>query len=388
MLPLYVEVSPLLSQHLTGIGRFVARLVQALAPLTPLRLFSTLTRAQALEARLSPTLTAGHALVIDATQLPTAGDVAVWTRQLLARTARLSLHSEAARCPALFTAHHPGHRFFRREIGVLYDFTPMLLPWAHSEGTRKHYGRFFGQTSALFDKAVAISHSTAADAGWLCALPSSDVNVAYPGPSLCQPEHVCQAPVAHRSNLVLVVSTWEPRKNGEFLLEWFRSTKVLPEDMELWWVGARGWWCEGPSRWWRRVRGTRKVRFLGAVSDERLCRLYRQAAFTVYPSLYEGFGFPVLDSLLHGTPVLCGYNSSLQEFAGRGVHYFNACDPETLDAAYAEFLEAARLGTCPVPALVELHRRYSWEKLAQTVLDLCHGRSLPSRAISPALLAE
>ena len=70
-----------------------------------------------------------------------------------------------------------------------------------------------------------------------------------------------------------------------------------------------------------------------------MCAFYRRAAtFTIYPSFYEGFGFPVLDSLLHGAPVICGYNSSLQEFDCPGVHYFDATDGESLDEAVGEIL--------------------------------------------------
>jgi glycosyltransferase involved in cell wall biosynthesis len=54
----------------------------------------------------------------------------------------------------------------------------------------------------------------------------------------------------------------------------------------------------------------------------------------IYPSLYEGFGLPVLDALLHGTPVLCSGNSSLMEFAGPGVEFFDPCDSGSVDEAW------------------------------------------------------
>ena len=159
------------------------------------------------------------------------------------------------------------------------------------------------------------------------------------------------------------------RERGEELLH----TEVLDPGMELWWVGPTGWWA--PQEWLadlfrrgkRRSARGRKVRFLGVVPDRRLCQLYRQAAFTIYPSLYEGFGFPVLDSLLHDTPVLSSFHSSLQEFAGPGVFYFDPYDPASVDAAYRQ-LRAA-------PAVrvdhSGLRHRFSWDALAQTVLSLC-----------------
>ena len=141
--------------------------------------------------------------------------------------------------------------------------------------------------------------------------------------------------------------------------------------MELWWVGPNAWWAsrELLKNLKQRRRGRRggRIRLLGKVSDRRLCALYQQAAFTIYPSLYEGFGLPVLDSLMHRTPVLCSYHSSLQELAGPGVFYFDPCDPATLDEACRELQAAGPVTIDPG----SLRERFSWEKLAQTVMALC-----------------
>jgi glycosyltransferase involved in cell wall biosynthesis len=103
------------------------------------------------------------------------------------------------------------------------------------------------------------------------------------------------------------------------------------------------------------------------VSDQELCKLYQEAAFSIYPSLYEGFGFPVLDSLLHGTPILSSLNSSLQEFAVPGVHFFDAYDPGSLDEAYGR-LNAAGSSMIDRERLLA---QFSWDQLAQVVLKSC-----------------
>ena len=209
-----------------------------------------------------------------------------------------------------------------------------------------------------------MSHATKADARWLSVLPEDAVVAAHPGASLCVRTHVGLA-APRRPDRIVVVSTLEPRKNGRFLLDWFSTTEVLPAETELWWAGPQGWLSE-VSRLRRRGHA-RRVRFLGMIPDAELCTLYREAAFTIYPSLYEGFGFPVLDSLRHGAPVLASFNSSLQEFAGPGVFYFDACDPRSLDAACRALLAS------PVapPSQAELDARYSWDVLAATMLRLC-----------------
>jgi glycosyltransferase involved in cell wall biosynthesis len=355
--PIYVDVSALEERNLTGMGRFVAHLVQALAQFAPLGLLTT---------------KAGQYIRIQKAGPPRSGsDVECWARRLLRRP-RQALDGRSARnCAVVYTALRPPVRRFRREIGILYDFTTLLLPWTHGPGSREHFGAFFAHTSQLCHKLVAISQSTKRDAQWLCSAHNEDVVVGYPGPSLCSGTHAHPRPVARRANMILVVSALEPRKNAPFLLDWFASTDTLDPDMELWWVGPKAWWAsQDLIRSLQRRRNGRRgtqVKLLGKVSDPQLCALYRQAAFTIYPSLYEGFGLPVLDSLMHGTPVLCSYHSSLQELAGPGLFYFDACDPSTLDAACCE-LRASQPVEIDTAAL---RRRFSWERLAQTVKVLC-----------------
>jgi glycosyltransferase involved in cell wall biosynthesis len=352
-----MDVSALEEKHLTGMGRFVAHLVQALVRLGPLGLLTAATGM--------------YIPVRDADLEDSDGDLESWARRLLRRPRRPLNGQLASECAAIYTALRPGVRCFRREVGILYDFTTLLLPWTHGEQSRHHFGTFFAKTSALCDKLVAISQSTKQDAQWLCAADNDHVVVGYPGPSLCVRKHACPGPVARRANIILVVSAIEPRKNAPFLLDWFASTEALGPEMELWWVGPSAWWAsrELVTSLKRRRSGPRgeRIRLLGKVSDRRLCELYQQATFTIYPSLYEGFGLPVLDSLMHGAPVVCSYHSSLQELAGPGVFYFDPCDSATLDEACRDLL-AAR----PVTIATEsLRARFSWGKLAQTVKALC-----------------
>lgn len=368
--PLYVEVSSLLARNLTGIARFVARLVEALSRITPLRLVTTIQGEHARSMRLSTALLCGQEIPVEVGSLPFAdGNLDAWARKLLRRPRYRHDFDLASRAPGLYTLLRPAKRHFARELCIFYDFTPLLLPWVHVPETLEHFGKFFAESSGVCDKGVAISESTRTDASWLAALPASDIVVGYPGPSLCVHEHAFSPPVTRRRNVILVVSTLEPRKNGRFLLDWFANTDALASDSELWWVGPNGWMCNWEQRSRNRSGMKRSIRFLGMVPDDRLCELYRQATFSIYPSLYEGFGFPVLDSLRHGTPVACSFNSSLEEFAGPGIYYFDACDPKSLDEACC-----ALLADQPQPVeRFDLDERFSWAALARTVLSLARN---------------
>ena len=74
------------------------------------------------------------------------------------------------------------------------------------------------------------------------------------------------------------------------------------------------------------------------MSDAELCRLYQMAGWSIYPSRYEGFGFPILDSLRHGTPVLASCTSPMCEFDHPSVYFFDPHDPGTVDLRGSGFM--------------------------------------------------
>ncbi len=363
--PIYLEAFPLLAPKLTGIGRFSARLIQSLNRLAPLRLTTFIEPRTARVHSLANDLNRGQEIALEQGVLgDTCDDLVRWARDVCRRPKRTFDADAALQATGIYTWSRQDERRFGREIGIFYDFTPLIVSRTFTPEVRESFHRQV-LASRHCQKVLAISHSTRADAAWLSPVPTEDVVVAHPGPSQCLQRHAHAGPVERRRNAILIVGTREPRKNGDFLVDWFLHTRLLPNDFELWWAGPEGWLWDGPNvnrndpRW-------KRVKFLGMVSDSRLCELYQQATFTVYPSLYEGFGFPVLDSLLHGAPVLCSYNSSLAELESPGVFYFDPCDTATLDAAYNE-LSAA------LPLSIDtdgLRRRFSWDTLAKTVLSL------------------
>jgi glycosyltransferase involved in cell wall biosynthesis len=314
--------------------------------------------------------------------LPPAGlswshdqDLEQWGRAIW-RGRRRPLGTLAADSIGLYCLVRPRHRIFPFEANILHDFCAMVVPWAFADDVRDGFVKFLTEDVVASDIVLCDSHSTKADAAWFSPLDPERAIVAYPGPSLCVETHCHRDQVARSDRIGLVVSTIEPRKNARFLLEWFQQTTVLPHDMELWWVGKRGSMIS-PAELERMTHplGGRRVRFLENVCDAELCRLYQIAGWTIYPSHYEGFGFPVLDSLRHGTPVLSSSASSLGEFDHPGVFFFDPNDPATVDLAWQRLQEAQPV-TIPQARLDEL---YSWDLLARTLLD-AHARGIDARA--------
>jgi glycosyltransferase involved in cell wall biosynthesis len=350
----YVDADPFSCTRFTGMARYTARLALALARRVPVRFFTN-------DQELDPP--AG----LDWSQ---DQDLFLWSRRVW-RGRRRPLSPPPADSLALYCATRKPARRFPYEVSVLHDFSPLIVPETHTAQTRADFQGFFARTLLRSDLALAVSHSTKADAAWLSPMDPARVVVAHSGPSLCVEHHLHRRPVRRRPEVGLVVSTLEPRKNAEFLIDWFRTTTVLPSDAELWWVGPVGWLT---SR--RRLRQMAKegsgqtLRWLGVVSDARLCRLYQESGWSIYPSLYEGFGFPVLDALRHGVPVLASGNSSLREFPGPGLHFFDPCDPATVDLAWRA-LEAERPVTIPRGPLDD---HFRWDRVAAILLD-AHARS-------------
>jgi len=350
--PVYFDANPLSDRHLTGIGRYEARLALAMAAHRPVRFFKQ------------------NELVMPPADLSWSQDqdLGEWARTLMTGE-RVPFSQPPQGSIGIWPLLRPIERTFDREVTILHDLTPLILPQTHKQETRSHFQGLCARAITSSDIALAVSHSTASDASWLAEIDPSRIVVAHSGPSLCVGHHADETPVERKSGIGLIVSTLEPRKNPQFLFDWFYSSKVLPDDAELWWVGPDGWLTskEKLEQYEQQPGSDRRVKFLGVVSDSELCQLYRTVEWSIYPSLYEGFGFPVLDSLRHGTPVLTSYNSSLREFDSKGLYFFDPCDPGSVDDAWRQWQAETPVSI----ARDRLERQYSWDNVARTILESC-----------------
>ncbi len=162
--------------------------------------------------------------------------------------------------------------------------------------------------------------------------------------------------------IFLFVGTIEPRKNLETLLEAFRIYKESEQDdSELLIIGKNGWKSDNFFSKLDRHSYKEDIKQLGFVSDLELKKYYSECKFFIYPSFYEGFGFPVLEALLHGASCIIANNSSLSEFQSKSIIFFDTENPADLAQKMKEF---------PLnPSLIEiddLKAQYSWEKFTKT----------------------
>lgn len=194
-------------------------------------------------------------------------------------------------------------------VATVYDVMWKALPESMRFRTRWGLEAIAGRTIRSARRVVSISQATARDVKRYYGV---DSTVIYPGVSL-------RPAPAKRGGYVLAVGTIEPRKN---LARLFDALAQVPEIPRLLVVGPKGW---KTSSILSRVHD--RIEFMGYTDD--LAGLYSGAEFLVYPSLYEGFGLPVVEAMACGCPVITSNVSSLPEAAGdAGI----LVDPTSTDA--------------------------------------------------------
>lgn len=206
---------------------------------------------------------------------------------------------------------------------LVYRFYPGTLTarnvWSHRVFTERSIRKA--------DKIIAISESTAADLKRLFNISDRKVQVIPPGVDLGffkpYPPESSRRYLTQKYDIpesyVLCVGTIEPRKNLATLFRAYaqlcRRSRVAHQLVV---VGARGWKNSHLFTLVSKLDIEDRVEFLGYVPDEDLPKLYSAADVFVYPSIYEGFGLPVLEAMACGCPVIAFDNSSLPEVVGNG----------------------------------------------------------------------
>ncbi|MCL4390434.1 MAG: glycosyltransferase family 4 protein [Patescibacteria group bacterium] len=264
----------------------------------------------------------------------------------------------------------PFHR--ARTVVTIFDLTPFILPTLFPRGLRGEIKwqiqkRLVSQADAI----ITISQSAKADIARIIGVPKEKILVTYlaAGKS-CRPKKVKQ------ENFILYIGDVNPNKNLSSLI---RAMVQLPDE-KLVLVGKAFTDMNLPET--RAIRAEiknlgleKKVSLPGFISEEEKVSLLNRAAVYVQPSIYEGFGLPVLEAMACGTPVVCGRNSSLPEIAGEAAVFADVSDSSDLARKILE----AKKGKLIQKGLAQA-AKFSWEKTARETAriyeDLCHHSRL------------
>ncbi len=169
---------------------------------------------------------------------------------------------------------------------------------------------------------------------------------------------------------LLGLSTLQPRKNFPRLLRAFHAAQqeaCLPHQLVI--GGKKGWLFEEIFAVVQELELERDVLFPGFIADVDLPALYSAAEFFVYPSLYEGFGLPILESLACGTAVLTADNSCLPEAGGAGALYVDAESVENIADGIVQLATQSGLRTQLAAAGTAHARAFTWQRSVRQLLD-------------------
>jgi len=184
--------------------------------------------------------------------------------------------------------------------------------------------------------------------------------------------------------VILYVGTIEPRKNLPKLIEAFaRRRRSGDLQHQLVCVGPYGWLSRDLDARVERLRAGGAVRFTGYVPFADLPALYNLSEMFVFPSIYEGFGLPVIEAMACGTPVVAGRNSALGEIAGGAMEHLDDLDVGPLGDAMVRLAADAERRRHLSRLGLERARAFSWDRAARETLEV-YRLAIQARAGVPA----
>lgn len=261
---------------------------------------------------------------------------------------------------------------------TIHDLSFARDPASANERLRVYLSKVVPRSVRRASHVLADSQATKDDLVALWDTPPDKISVIYCG---VEPRF---EPVAHPDTLaavraryglgerpfILSVSTIQPRKNYQRLIQAFAPLAAQHPDLSLVIAGGRGWQYEDVLAEPDRHGIGDRVRFPGFIGDADLPALYSAATVFAYPSLYEGFGLPILESMSCGTPVIASDRSSLPEVTGDAGLQADPLDVPAWTAGMEQLLTDTALRTDLIAKGRRQAKRFRWEEAAVQLLTV------------------
>jgi glycosyltransferase involved in cell wall biosynthesis len=289
-----------------------------------------------------------------------------------AHAGKLPVFGQAGRTIGFFPSVKPLRGAFDVEVSIFHDVSTLTLPLMHIRGNVLHHTEAMLADLASNDLTVTVSHATRADLlAYLGADPARIVaapnGVAWPdwyeaaaanlvGPAGAEP-------------YFLILGTREPRKNIPKVFEMLEQFPALLETHRFVFAGKMGWLEEQHAmpRALERFVDSGRIQFPGFVDEPTKYALLRHAEATLYPSIFEGFGLPVLESLSVGTPCVASWSSAIPEAGGDVCEYFDPLDATDFHRAIMALL--VRRGPALEAACRARAAQFTWRATLATILE-------------------
>lgn len=354
-----IDASRATLAHPTGVERYARAVIQALLPLAEahgvrLRLYF---RDPPPPGLFPPSPAVEHRVL----RFPR-----LWTH--------LRLSWEMGRRPpdALFVPAHVIPLWHPTSAVTIHDLGYRHFPHAHPPLQRLYLDLSTAWSARAARRVFADSEATRRDLIRFYRVPPEKVVVAYPGfdPPPLPPD---PQPILRRFGIrgpyVISVGTIHPRKNFGLILQAVARRLAEGWEGQVVLVGKPGW----PDPTFERLRRdplwSGRLILTGYVDDGTRGALLRHAEAFLFPSLYEGFGFPILEAQACDVPVLCAPSGSLPEVAGEGALFLPPNDPEPWAEALARLEREPDLRAALIARGRANLRRFSWTACAQTLWE-------------------
>lgn len=273
----------------------------------------------------------------------------------------------------LFVPAHVIPLVHPRSVVTVHDLGYIYHPQAHRPFDRLYLDLSTRFNASVASQIIADSEATKNDLVQEYHVSEERITVVFPG---CNLEPVINEAgwegVRERyrlpDNYILHLGTLHPRKNILRLLEAFQLLARDFPDLHLVLAGKKGWLYEEILYQAEKLGG--RVHFPGYIASQDLSLLLRRARLFILPSLYEGFGFPILEAMAAGTPVVCSSASALPEVAGDAALLFDPHDVEAMRETMRRVLEDEALRAELVERGLERAKFFSWERCAKETLKV------------------
>lgn len=264
-------------------------------------------------------------------------------------------------------------------IITIYDMAYLIYPDKFTMWYRIYLKLWVPISTKKAKKIIAISKNTKNDIIKYLKIPEDKIDVVYCGvdSSFNNTENINLAEsILKKHNLsnkkyILYVGTMEPRKNLVTLLKAFRlflDEYKLNYDLVI--VGQKGWLYDDIFKTLETLRLNKNVFFTGVVTDEELPFIYKGASLFVYPSIYEGFGLPVLEAMTCGVPVITSNTSSLPEVIGDAGITIDPMDIKSLSKSMHKVLTDKNTRDLMISKGLERAKLFTWENAAKKTIEI------------------
>ncbi|MBU1037357.1 glycosyltransferase family 4 protein [Patescibacteria group bacterium] len=252
----------------------------------------------------------------------------------------------------------------------IHDLSFQRIPWAYSAKMRWWHKAVKPKVKLeQADKILTVSRNSKRDLQEVYDLPVEKIEVIYPGIEENPPFNQQNFEKKYKlpKEYILYLGTLEPRKNVEGVIQAFE--KINKRDIYLIIAGGKGWLYRRIYKTVQKSKAKNRIIFLDYVNSNDRWQLYYGAKLLLWPSFYEGFGFPVVEAMSCGCPVITSANSSLPEVTEGAAFLVDPYNIQEITSAVNYLLNDEKLRQQLIAQGLRQAKKFNWQETAKKVLQ-------------------